>query len=126
MHDLYKTDFPYCREGRFFVFFAVMNTLEETASLCALNRIFGFEPKIGTALLEHIGSAAEVMKLSRKDQDLLLGTRSRYAGQLCLRAVDNAVEEMNGLKHKNISFVGQTQQNYPSLLRDCPDAPIGL
>ena len=112
--------------GRFFVFFAVMNTLEETASLCALNRIFGFEPKIGTALLEHIGSAAEVMKLSRKDQDLLLGPHSKYSGQISARAIENAANELCSLQQKDISFIGQTQQHYPTLLRDCPDAPIGL
>ena len=59
-----------------FPFICGMENIEEKACLCALNRIFGFEPKIGTALLEHFGSAAEVMKLSRKDQDLLLGPHS--------------------------------------------------
>ena len=103
-----------------------MNTLEETASLCALNRIFGFEPKIGTALLEHFGSAGEVMRLSRKDQDLLLGPHSKHAGQICMRAIDDAARELNDLQHRNIFFIGQTQRHYPALLRDCPDAPIGL
>ena len=103
-----------------------MNTLEETASLCALNRIFGFEPKIGTALLEHFGSAGEVMRLSRKDQELLLGPHSKHAGQICMRAIDDAARELNDLQHRNIFFIGQTQRHYPALLRDCPDAPIGL
>ena len=39
-----------------------MKNNEETASLCAMNRIFGFEPKIGTALLQHFGCASEVMR----------------------------------------------------------------
>ena len=49
------------------VFFAVMKTTEETASLCALNKIFGFEPKIATALIGHFGSASEVVNLSNKE-----------------------------------------------------------
>ena len=103
-----------------------MKTLEETASLCALNRIFGFEPKIGAALLEHFGSASEVMRLSPKDQSLLLGPHSKYTGQIGPRAVDAAVEELEMLKNKDIHLVGLSQEHYPALLRDCEDAPIGL
>lgn len=103
-----------------------MKTSEETASLCALNRIFGFEPKIASALLEHFGSAEEVMKLSSKDQTLLLGPHSKYAGQICPRAVDEAARELDDLQRLNIFFVGQTQEHYPTLLMECNDAPIGL
>ena len=103
-----------------------MKNNEETASLCAMNRIFGFEPKIGTALLQHFGSASEVMRLSSRDQDLLLGPYSRYKGKINTRSVDNAAAELASLKESHISFVGQTQDAYPSLLLECEDAPIGI
>ena len=41
--------------GRFSFYFAVMIHDEEKYALCALNRIFGFEPKVAHALLSEIG-----------------------------------------------------------------------
>lgn len=103
-----------------------MKNYEETVSTCALNKIFGFEPKIGTALLEHFGSAAEVMRLTTKEQELLLGPHSKYTGMITPRAVDLAAKELNELAEKSICFLGQTQEHYPILLKECEDAPIGL
>ena len=96
-----------------------MKNYEETICACALNKIFGFEPKIGLALLEHFGSAAEVMRLSKKDQELLLGPHSKYTGMITPRAVDIAAHELDNLANKNICFVSQTQEYYPSLLKEC-------
>lgn len=103
-----------------------MKTFEETASLCALNRIFGFEPKIGAALLQHFGNATEVMNLSLKDQELILGPHSKYLGKLNMQAVENAAKELIQLKEKHIQFIGLTHENYPVLLKECEDAPVGL
>lgn len=103
-----------------------MKNYEETASICALNKIFGFEPKIGKALLEHFGSATEVMKLNSKEQELLLGPHSKYKGVICQRAIELAARELEELSQKNIYFIGQTQEFYPFLLKECEDAPIGL
>ena len=57
-----------------------MKITEEKACLCALNRIFGFEPRYGIALTEHLGSAREVFGLSHKDLDTLMGPHSRHKG----------------------------------------------
>lgn len=103
-----------------------MKNYEETISACALNRIFGFEPKIGLALLEHFGSATEVMKLNRKDQELLLGPHSKYIGMITPRAVDAAANELERLAKKRIYFIGYTHEHYPHLLQECEDAPIGI
>lgn len=103
-----------------------MKTFEETACLCALNRIFGFEPKIGIALLQHIGNAVDVMNLSAKDQSLILGPHSKYLGKITPRAIESEVEELTRLKRQDINFIGLTQEHYPSLLKECSDSPIGL
>ena len=50
-----------------------MENHEEKACLCALNRIFGFEPKTALALIEHTGSAREIFSLSARDLELLTG-----------------------------------------------------
>ena len=47
-----------------------MNKLVEKAGLCALNRIFGFEPKIGLQLMEMLGSAQKVFALSKEEMEV--------------------------------------------------------
>lgn len=91
-----------------------------------MNRIFGFEPKIGIALLDHFGSAIEVMNITPKDQSLLLGPHSKFKGMISERAIEAAAKELISLENKHIRFIGQTQEHYPELLKECPDAPIGI
>ena len=103
-----------------------MENIEEKACLCALNRIFGFSPKTGTALVSHLGSAAEVFRMDRKALEELMGPYSRHVRQLTTKAAEDAAEELLRLAREQISFVGFTQEGYPPLLRECEDAPIGL
>lgn len=91
-----------------------------------MNRIFGFEPKIGIALLQHFGNATEVMKLSPKDQELILGPHSKFLRRLNSQVADEAAEELLRLNEQHIRFIGLTHENYPALLRECEDSPIGL
>jgi DNA processing protein len=103
-----------------------MKNDEEKYSLCALNRIFGFEPKIAHALISHIGSASGVFCLSERETDSLLGPWSRYKGQICRKALEEAAEEVERLKRAGISFIGMSEDDYPGILAECEDAPIGL
>ena len=57
-----------------------MEITHEKACHCALNRIFGFKPKIALALISHLGGAQEVFNLSPKDINGLLGPHSKYNG----------------------------------------------
>ena len=100
--------------------------MEEKACLCALNKIFGFSPKTGTALVSHIGSAAEIFRRGRKDLEALLGPYSKHIRQLTPQAADDAAEELLQLERENIRFTGFTEEGYPPLLHECDDAPIGL
>lgn len=103
-----------------------MENFEEKASLCALNRIFGFDPKVALALISHLGSAAEVFRLNPEDIDCLLGPHSKYRDLIVPSAVDQAAEELHRLRSSDILFTGWTESEYPSLLKECPDAPVGL
>ena len=103
-----------------------MDIKKEKACLCALNRIFGFEPQIGLALLSCFGCAGEIFGLSQKEMDSLLGPHSKYKGQISCRAMDNAHDELDRLACKGIRFTGWSEDSYPELLKECPDAPIGL
>ena len=103
-----------------------MDIGREKACLCALNRIFGFEPKIGTALISHLGCAAEVFELERKGLDTILGPYSRFRGEITEANVGKAAEELEKLEAKGIRFTGWSEDGYPELLKDCEDAPVGL
>jgi DNA processing protein len=103
-----------------------MENFEETACLCALGKIFGFKPKIALALIEHLGGAREVFKTSRKDLELLLGPHSQFTDTIRKSAVYAAADELERYEKQDICYVGWTQEHYPALLKECPDAPIGL
>ena len=105
---------------------ASMKTLVEKAGLCALNRIFGFEPKIGHALISNIGSATELFEMKSSEIDDILGPFSKYKGKLCRKELDSSAEELESLSRKGITFLGFTESSYPTLLGECNDPPIGL
>lgn len=103
-----------------------MNNIEEKACHCALNRIFGFKPKIGLALISHLGSASEAFRIRSDEMDKLLGPYSGYRLQIRQQAADDAAEELMKLESMDIRFVGWNEDDYPSLLHECEDAPVGL
>lgn len=103
-----------------------MENIEEKACLCALNRIFGFEPKTGLDLISHLGSASGIFRMREDELDGILGPFSRHRGKICRKAMDEAAEELTSLSAKGIQFCGITEKSYPSLLKECEDAPIGL
>ena len=103
-----------------------MKHFEEKACLCALNRVFGFKPKIAIALISHFGSASEVFSLNEKELDLILGPYSGYKSQLGMASAEKEAKELEALAREGITFVGWTEDEYPALLKQCEDAPIGL
>lgn len=103
-----------------------MKKTEEKYGLCALNRIFGFEPKVAHALITHVGSASDIFSLAPKDIDMILGPWSKYKGKISPKALEESAEEIERLRNNGISFLGCTEECYPSLLGECEDAPIGI
>lgn len=103
-----------------------MKITHEKACHCALNRIFGFEPKISLALISHLGSASEIFALSPKEVDGILGPHSKYRGTISAEALDEAYRELETLSTRDITFVGWNEEEYPKSLKECEDAPAGL
>ena len=103
-----------------------MDINKEKLCLCALNRIFGFEPKIAIALISHLGNATNVFELKEKDLYYLLGPHSGFKDQISHYNLDKEGEQLELLSHKGIRFTGCTEEDYPELLKECDDAPVGL
>lgn len=103
-----------------------MTNCDEKISLCALGRIFGFEPKIPLALIAQTGSASGIFRLGAKELDDILGPHSRYRGKICPQAFDEAAMSLEKLSAEGIRFTGWTEEGYPPMLKECPDAPAGL
>lgn len=103
-----------------------MDITTEKAALCALNRLFGFEPRTGIALLAELGSAEAAFRLSGKDMDILLGPHRRQKSGMKWSSVDNAARELEDLSRKGIRFTGWSEEGYPERLKDCEDPPVGL
>lgn len=103
-----------------------MIDIDEKAYCCALNRIFGFEPKVGLALINGLGSAKEVFMLDRKELEHILGTHSKHKDSINLRKVEETAEELDRLNRQGITFIGYGEPDYPELLKECDDPPVGL
>lgn len=103
-----------------------MKHFEEKACLCALNRVFGFKPKIALALISHFGSASEVFSLNEKELNLVLGPYAGYKAHLGMASAEKEAKELEALARDGIRFVGWTEDEYPVLLKQCEDAPAGL
>lgn len=103
-----------------------MENYEEKACLCALGKIFGFKPRIALALIEHLGNAREVFKLNRNTLEQLLGPHSQYTDAIRKSTVYESCKELEFYEKQCIDYIGWTQKHYPTLLKECPDAPVGL
>ncbi len=102
-------------------------SFEERAALCALNRIFGFEPKVGRKLVETMGGSVAVFR----DPDVaaeILGScgRSRYSQGIRYTAFESAAMELERLDREGARFIGIDEASYPALLLECEDPPLGL
>ena len=106
---------------------AMEMSFEERAGLCALNRIFGFEPKVGLRLLEESGSAEEVFRKPEEAvRTLGLSSRLRFAPLITGSAFESAAMELESLERDGCRFVGIGEKGYPALLVECEDPPLGL
>ena len=103
-----------------------MKRFEENTCLCTLNRIFGFDPKTAHALLARVGDAGELFRMSRESIDGLLGPYSRHRGLITIKAYEDTERELEELDRKGIRFSGYNSADYPELLKECPDSPLGL
>lgn len=102
-------------------------SLDERVALCALNRIFGFEPKVGLAIVRALGSAVAAFS-DPKETERILGecSKTRYASLVTGSAFESAAMELERLEGEGCRFIGMGESGYPALLMECEDPPLGL
>lgn len=98
----------------------------ETVCACALNRIFGYEPRAALALLNRYGSAAAVFERPAGEIDGLLGPYSKYTGMVNAAALEKEERELGWLEGLGCRFLPYTHPDFPQLLKECEDPPAGL
>lgn len=109
-------------------FLNMADEFEERAALCALNRIFGFEPKLGMSLVDSLGGAANVFSAGGRAIGDVLGPfkNMKYSRQISSSAFDSAAMELEALEAHGCRFIGCGENGYPPLLRECDDPPLGI
>ena len=100
--------------------------VKERIGAAALGRIFGYEPLYVSGLISKLGSASSVFDLSPREADEVLGPHSKYRGKINRAAFEEAAEELRRLEGMGCRFIASTEEEFPALLRDCPDCPAGL
>jgi len=98
----------------------------ETLSLCALNRIFCYEPALCLRLLSYFGTAAAVFEAAPPLRRALLTGRPQLADEIGPPALTWAAAELERLPGLGAVFIGLNSPAYPRLLLECPDHPAGL
>lgn len=98
----------------------------ETLCSLALNRIFGYAPSDGRAVISRFGSAGAVFSQSQRSLDEVFGPFNKYRQQICGASLEDAARELDTLRESGCRFIPFGSPGYPPLLADCPDAPVGL
>lgn len=100
-------------------------TTERSGAL-ALDRIFGYEPATSRQIIDHFGSTAAIFSLSQDQIRDIFGPYGKHNHEITPQALERAQEELDRLCRQGYSLLSLTEEAYPQLLKDCPDAPAGL
>lgn len=103
-----------------------METSDERVAFCTLNRIFGFKPALARSLVEGLGGAMAVFRLSGRELKDLFGPFREYPDKLTRDQLERSRGELEWLEEEGYRFIVLTDGCYPGALRECPDAPMGL
>lgn len=99
---------------------------DEIIAMCTLGRIFGFKPLYAHAMVNELGSASAVFGLSAGQKAELLGAASKYVTELNDEALEHSREELERLQKEGCSFISFLDDDYPALLKECDDPPVGI
>ena len=95
---------------------------DEQVALCALNKIFGYHPRLALGLVEETGSAMAVFSTP----ELQAPGHPELVAQVGPAMLDWADRELARMQEQGFRFLGFLDDDYPSPLREIPDPPLGL
>ncbi len=98
----------------------------QTVSAVALNSIFGYEPELSNRIINSLGSPEALFALSEDELQDLFGPGNRHLPLICGKALDEAAELLHRLLGMGYQVLSIQDENYPKLLKECPDAPAVL
>ncbi|MBR1698987.1 MAG: DNA-processing protein DprA [Bacteroidales bacterium] len=99
-----------------------MNIPDETLALCALNKIFGYHPRLALQRIAQAGSALALFDGSHTEGEL----HPELLSRLVPRELEWAQKELERVREGGFRFIGLLDEDYPSVLREIPDPPLGL
>lgn len=100
--------------------------ISEKVCICALNRIFGFKPKIALALINALGSASAVFQAGQDTIRKLIGPFNGYDQMIGSQSIEEAKKELETVSRMGYDFICINDPDYPSSLKECEDPPVGL
>ena len=103
-----------------------MQDNDERTALCALNRVLGYQPVTGHNLVSVFGSARAVFSQEQATLRTVLGADRTLAEQLTPKQLEWATGELEKIRERGFRFIAFGDDDYPELLAECPDPPLGL
>lgn len=99
---------------------------KERICICAMNRIFGYEPEIAHRIIDGLGSASALFDMDEDERRRLFGPFSKYQGRIASAELDKAARDIESMSRLGARFTAITDPGYPRLLKECSDAPVGM
>lgn len=100
--------------------------MEDSIYYLALNKIFGYKPRMAHALIEALGSPRKAFEMTEDEKHEILGPFSAYSLQMNDTVLEECRTESTIMEETGTRFITFYDKDYPPLLKECPDSPIGL
>lgn len=104
----------------------IFESPEQLAAWSAVNRIFGFAPRTGAALIDHYGSPESLFDADRKELEYLLRHNAGYLDAIVPQTLEKERRELHALMDEGVRMLCIGDERYPALLKECPDPPAML
>ena len=121
-----------------------MEKYDERVALCALNKVFGYHPRLGRTLMETAGGALAVFAAREKNPEREegqgpgreptgrvlaeggAGAHPELLEQLTPELLEWAARELDQIRARGFRFIGLGEEDYPAPLLECEDPPLGI
>ena len=99
---------------------------DETVYACAINRIFNYHCREARLLTDMLSSPGELFSMSRAELSGILHSQPLIDAVLDSCQLRKSEEEVRWARKHGIHIIYIRDREYPSRLRECPDAPTVL